>query len=83
MRRVLRYDKYGRNGIIMIKIGKDKYQHFCVCLIAAVIHPMLAVGLALGKENGDSKAIGNKWDWYDILADGIGILIGSGIHVII
>ena len=36
----------------------------------------LAVGLSVGKEYGDSKAPGNKWDWYDILADVIGIVIG-------
>lgn len=64
-------------------IGKDKYKHFGVCLIASVIHPFLAIGLAIGKEYGDSKAIGNKWDWYDILADIIGIVIGSGIHIVL
>lgn len=45
----------------------DKLKH---CLVN------LLVGLSLGKEYGDSKAPGNKWDWYDILADAIGIVTG-------
>ena len=39
----------------------------------------LALGLSLGKEYGDSKAEGNKWDWYDILVDILGMLFGLGI----
>ena len=33
--------------------------------------------IGVGKEYGDSKAKGNKWDWKDILADALGALIGS------
>lgn len=54
----------------------DKLYHFSICLIASLVHPWLAVGLALGKEYGDSKAVGNKWDWFDILADALGIILG-------
>lgn len=36
--------------------------------------PLLGVGLGVGKEYGDSQASGNKWDWTDILADGLGIV---------
>lgn len=64
----------------MRKIGKDKWLHFEVCLIAAIINPWFAAGLAIGKEYGDSKASGNKWDWWDILADACGIIMGSIIH---
>ena len=64
-----------------MKIGKDKFKHFAVCLLAAIIHPMLAIGLGLGKEYGDSKAKGNRWDWYDIIADGIGMVAGIVIRV--
>ena len=32
-----------------------------------------ALGLGFGKEYGDSKATGNKWDWKDIVADLAGI----------
>lgn len=31
----------------------------------------------VGKEYGDKKAPGNKWDWLDIAADALGSLIGS------
>jgi len=46
----------------------------------------LAVGLSVGKEYGDSRAVGNKWDWWDIYYDAIGIIIGicssiSTIHL--
>ena len=36
----------------------------------------LAAGLSVGKEYGDSRAVGNKWDWWDIYYDAIGIIIG-------
>lgn len=46
-----------------MNIGKDKIMHAGVCMAAAVIHPYLAVGLAVGKEYGGSRAPGNRWDW--------------------
>lgn len=64
----------------MDKICKDKWKHFGVCLIAALISTWFAIGLGIGKEYGDSKAKGNKWDWWDILADGIGVIVGGVIH---
>jgi len=36
----------------------------------------LAAGLSIGKEYGDSRAVGNKWDWWDICYDILGIIIG-------
>lgn len=66
----------------------DKLKHclvnLLVMLIAGSINIWLGIGLAVGlsvglsvgKEYGDSKAPGNKWDWYDILADAIGIVTG-------
>ena len=65
----------------MKKIGEDTWQHFLVCLGASIIDTGFAIGLALGKEYGDSKAIGNKWDWKDILADAIGIVLGTAIRI--
>lgn len=64
----------------------DKVLHFLVNVVATLISfgvayinprlliPFLAIGLSIGKEYGDSKAKGNKWDWWDILADGLGIV---------
>ena len=76
-------------------IGKDKILHAVVCMIAVVACGLatcwiskdvsfasgigLAIGLGFGKEYGDSKASGNKWDWRDIVAD----LIGTGIGAIL
>lgn len=40
---------------------------------------LCAMSCGIGKEYGDSKAAGNFWDWYDVLADGVGALTGSGI----
>ena len=57
--------------------SKDKLYHFGVCFGAALIDPKLAIGLALGKEYGDSKAHGNHWCWLDIIADTCGIILGS------
>ena len=44
---------------------------------------LTAIGTGVGKEYGDSKAIGNKWDWYDILADSIGTIVGILIGLLI
>lgn len=52
-----------------MKIGIDKWPHFGVCLAASVVNPWLGVGLALGKEYGDSQSPGNKWDWWNIAAE--------------
>ena len=72
-----------------MSIGKDKLLHAGVCFFATVLvaiatfwvgqigsilcGSLFALGLGLGKEYGDSKASGNKWDWWDILADCVGI----------
>lgn len=70
----------------------DKLLHLGACFVATVVAclctiflgkvsaiicgALFALGLGLGKEYGDSKASGNKWDWLDILADVVGILLG-------
>lgn len=63
-------------------LQKDKLYHFSICLIVSIFQPWLAVGLALGKEYGDSKAQGNKWSWCDIVADGLGIVVGTALHIL-
>lgn len=62
---------------------KDKQLHMLLCFFSAIIHPMLSIGLAVGKEYGDKRCPGNKWDWYDILADSIGLVLGSIIHYLL
>ena len=70
-----------------MKIQKDKKLHFAVnfaCSVIGGIYGILfGLGASLGKEYGDSKAVGNKWDWYDIIADIDGLIIGGTIHYFI
>jgi len=68
----------------------DKLLHFGVCAIStfaiSLVSPTAGVsftlGLALGKEYGDSKAVGNSWDWWDLMADAIGIVVGTGMALL-
>lgn len=77
---------------------KDKLLHLGVCFLATISMSSIlyafgvastlagvtfSIGLGLGKEYGDSKAIGNKWDNKDILADLLDVMISSIIYVII
>lgn len=61
--------------------GLDKKKHFFVCLILSILCPILAIIVAIGKEIYDSKLQGNHFCWKDIVADVIGIILGSIIHV--
>lgn len=67
----------------MFKIGYDKILHLVVCFATSLFHPMLAIGLAVGKEYGDSKSPVNKWSWEDIFYDVIGIASGGTIHYLV
>ena len=42
-----------------------------------------AMGAGLGKEYGDKINPYNKWDWYDVLADLLGALAGSGLTALL
>ena len=44
---------------------------------------LTAMGTGVGKEYGDKANPYNKWDWYDILADSIGAIIGILLSIII
>jgi len=66
-----------------MNIGKDRIYHalvnFAFALTGFVSIPFalgLCIGASIGKEYGDSKASGNKWDWVDILADLVGMALG-------
>lgn len=63
--------------------GLDKKKHFYVCLILSILCPILAIITSIGKEIYDSKQQGNHFCWKDIVADGIGIILGSIIHTLI
>lgn len=61
--------------------GLDKKKHFFVCLILSILSPILAIIAAVGKEIYDSKQEGNHFCWKDIVADLVGIIIGSLINI--
>lgn len=63
--------------------GKDKALHFGVCFVLAAICPLVAVMCAMGKEWRDMKQNGNHWCWKDIVADVVGVVLGSIIHALI
>lgn len=41
----------------------------------------MAVGV--GKEYGDKCAPGNRWDWFDIIADALGSMAGSSVGALL
>lgn len=46
-------------------------------LVSMVASFTCSLGVGIGKEYGDDKSPNNKWNWWDILADIIGALLGS------
>ena len=61
--------------------SKDKVKHFGVCLVLAGICPIVAVVVAVAKEVSDARTEGNHWCWKDIVADVVGIALGTAVHV--
>jgi uncharacterized protein YfiM (DUF2279 family) len=63
--------------------GKDKVKHFCVCLVLAVICPIVAAVVAIAKEVHDERTEGNHWCWKDIVADVVGVVLGTVVHLLL
>lgn len=63
-------------GIFFVLIGMNIFQ-------VAIASFSVAFAAGLGKEYGDKINPYNKWDWYDILADALGSLVGVIIPIII
>ncbi len=63
-------------AVIESAFGASYHLSFLAGIIAGV-----AIGV--GKEYGDKCAIGNRWDWNDIIADAIGALLGSGVGALV
>lgn len=67
-------------------IGKDKILHFICCFLIVIIVGVMSlpvIGLSAGiivallKETYDEfREGGTGWDWKDIIADFIGIILG-------
>lgn len=49
-------------------------------LIGSLFGALFSAGISLGKEYGDIPNSG--WSWYDLVADGLGILIGYTFLII-
>lgn len=70
----------------LLGIRADLLMHFGCCFIPSLFGlygAAFALGLGVGKEYGDSRAINNKWDWLDFFADLLGILAGLTINYFI
>lgn len=63
--------------------SKDKALHFGVCFVLAAICPLVATICAIGKEWHDERTDGNHWCWKDIVADVVGVVLGSVVHGLI
>ena len=63
--------------------GMDKVKHFCVCFVLAAICPIVAVVVAIAKEVHDERTEGNHWCWKDIVADAVGVALGSAVHFLL
>lgn len=63
--------------------GKDKVWHFGVSLALAVVCPVVAVVAAVGKEVYDRGKSGGHWCWKDIVADVVGIALGTAVHLLL
>ena len=63
--------------------GKDKALHFGVCFVLAVICPIVAVVVAVAKEVHDHHQPNNHWCWKDILADAVGVVLGTVVHFLL
>lgn len=62
---------------------KDKVKHFSVCLALSVICPLVAIVLAIIKEVYDHHQPNNHWCWKDIVADAVGVALGSVVHFLL
>lgn len=61
--------------------GKDKIKHFLICSILSIIDTKITIGVALGKEMGDYFNSKSHWCWWDLVADGLGIITGTLIRL--
>lgn len=63
--------------------SKDKALHFGVCFVLAAICPFIALLAAMGKELYDMQQPNNHFCWKDVVADAVGVVLGSVVHGLI
>ena len=49
-------------------------------VVASLFGAVFALGLSLGKEFGDRNNPGSGWSWWDLVSDGLGVLVGLMIN---
>lgn len=64
------------NMIVSYVTGIVVYIYTADVVCAGIAGFFHAAGMSTGKEYGDSKATGNHWCWWDILADFMGNIFG-------
>jgi len=52
-------------------------------LVASLFGAVFALGLGIGKESGDKNNPGSGWSWGDLVADGLGIVVGILVNLLI
>lgn len=63
--------------------GKDKVKHFGACLALSIICPVLGVIAAIAKEVHDERTEGKHFCWKDIVADAVGVALGTAVHFLL
>ena len=66
----------------LLHFGVSAVSTFALSLASPTVGISFTLGLGLGKEYGDSKAPNNHWDWWDLLADVVGIAVGCVIRMV-
>ncbi len=56
---------------------QDKVKHFLVCYVIALYQVDVALAAAFAKEYTDHINPHNHWDWYDMLANIAGVILGK------
>jgi hypothetical protein len=73
----------------MMSIPKDKWLHFGVALVISLFHPLIAVVLSVLKEIFDFIRYGWRTQGFwrmavgDLIADGVVILIGGTLWILL
>lgn len=49
--------------------------------VAVVASLIIGLALGVGKEYGDQANPYNKWDWFDLLADALGAVVGTLVTI--
>lgn len=69
-----------------IGVREDYILHFGVCFLFSLLGTygaVLSLGLSLGKEMGDKANPNSGWSWWDLLADGLGIVTGLIVYFLV